>query len=181
MTTRTLLIASLLAVGLLGACQSQSTNSNTLTTSTATLTPGSCHAGTDSGQPLPDPRCTPGEIDPALTTAAICRPGWSTSSIRPPVSYTEPIKKRMIVEYGYSDTRLADYELDHAVPLETSGDPRDVRNLWPEPIQSARIKDKVENAAHAAVCAGRMTLATAQARFESDWVTLGRELGVTIP
>jgi hypothetical protein len=181
LSTRMLATAVLLAA--LAGCQSSGSPTRTATPTTVTVTvqAGSCHAGSDSGQPLPDPHCTPGAIGPALTTAVICRPGWSTSSVRPPESYTEPIKRADIRAYGYADTRLADYELDHLTPIETGGDPKDVRNLWPEPIGSAKIKDKVENAAHAAVCAGRMPLGAVQAGFEHDWVTLGRELGVKIP
>jgi hypothetical protein len=60
------------------------------------------------------------------------------------------------------------------------GAPRDVRNLWPEPITSARVKDRVENAAHAAVCAAHdpMPLATAQQGMATNWIALGRQLRV---
>jgi len=42
------------------------------------------------------------------------------------------------------------------------GSPRDVRNLWPEPIARARAVDKVENRLHRAVCADHMKLRAAQ-------------------
>jgi hypothetical protein len=48
----------------------------------------------DHGQ-LPDPRCTPGSIDPAVTTATIrstiCKHGW-TKTVRPPEAQTERFK-----------------------------------------------------------------------------------------
>lgn len=58
---------------------------------TGTLT-GPCHSS-DSGQ-LPDPRCTPGGIDPAVTQptigSTICTSGY-TSTIRPPEAQTEAL------------------------------------------------------------------------------------------
>src|SRR5271169_4401176 len=48
----------------------------------------------DHGQ-LPDPRCTPGSIDPDVTHAdirsTICKKGW-TGTVRPPESQTERFK-----------------------------------------------------------------------------------------
>ena len=51
-----------------------------------------CHAINNT---LPDPKCTPGAIDPAVTQdnidSTICIPGY-TKTVRPPVSITEPQK-----------------------------------------------------------------------------------------
>jgi hypothetical protein len=45
---------------------------------------------------------TPGVLNPAVTQATIrgtiCRPGW-TRIVRPPVSYTNPLKLRGLVQY----------------------------------------------------------------------------------
>jgi hypothetical protein len=132
------------------------------------------------GQPLPDPTCTPGAVDAAIRPpklgATICRRGW-TATVRPPLTYTEPLKRALMVSYGATDP-IGDYELDHLVPLELGGDPRAVANLWPEPGASPNLKDTVELAANHAVCGGRMSLQHAQRGFESDWTALGRELGV---
>jgi hypothetical protein len=52
---------------------------------------GSCHLRTDGGQPLPDPSCTPGALNPKVTQATlrstICRSGY-TSDMRPPSGIT---------------------------------------------------------------------------------------------
>lgn len=69
---------------------------------------------------LPDPRCTPGAISPAVTQAnihsTICRRGY-TEAVRPPESVTEPEKRASLAAYG--DTKpLHEYEYDHLVPLE---------------------------------------------------------------
>jgi hypothetical protein len=56
------------------------------------------------------------------------------------------------------------------------GSPRNPQNLWPEPGNSPNAKDRVENAAHDAVCAGRIELWDAQGRMATDWVGLGKYL-----
>lgn len=197
MTARTALAAVLLALGLLAACQSQPTNPTALTTPTATLTPNPCHTGTDSGQPLPDPRCTPGALNPAVTQATIgstiCKSGWATQQRNRylPSSLSAKYKRQMEDAYGLPHN--ADLEADHTVPIEAGGlpgpmpgAPNFTANFWPEHNDHPRpgvlnTKDLVENAARDAVCSHRLPLATVQAGFESDWVTLGRRLGVKIP
>jgi len=64
-----------------------------------------------------------------------------------------------------------DYEEDHLIPLELAGDPRDPRNLWPEPYAEpgAKQKDAVENYLHKQVCSGAMPLADAQHLITTDW------------
>lgn len=63
----------------------------------------------------------------------------STATVRHPTSYTNPLKAQGIIDYGYSDTNMADYEEDHRVPLELGGAPRDPRNLWPEPYSGSQL------------------------------------------
>jgi hypothetical protein len=105
----------------------------------------------------------------------ICNPHWSTKSIRPPSSYTTALKVKQFVSYGYTDKNTKDYEEDHLISLELGGDPKDERNLWPEPYSAsipdggARAKDKVENFLHAQVCSGAMTLEAAQKEIVQDW------------
>ncbi|MFF7234681.1 hypothetical protein [Streptomyces sioyaensis] len=70
--------------------------------------------------PLPDTTCQPGAYNPTVTQTTIkttiCVPGW-TKTVRPPVSYTTPLKIKQIGEYRYSDTKTADCEGDHLVWL----------------------------------------------------------------
>ncbi|WP_329060955.1 hypothetical protein [Amycolatopsis sp. NBC_01480] len=134
--------------------------------------------------PLPDPACTPGVTNPDVTqstiNSTICVSGW-TSTIRPPTSYTNPLKVQGIADYGYSDTSLADYEEDHFLPLELGGSPRDPKNLWPEPHSGSKnsySKDSVENAVKKAVCAGQATLSAAQHAMLTDWTTAESVLGI---
>ncbi|HVA95710.1 MAG TPA: hypothetical protein VNI36_12505 [Candidatus Dormibacteraeota bacterium] len=127
----------------------------------------------------PDLGRTPGAINPDITQGnirkTICNPRWSTRSIRPRVSYTHRLKVQQIAEYGYTRSRLRDYEEDHFIPLELGGNPTDPRNLWPEPYKAsipdggARTKDKVETYLHAEVCSGSLTLEQAQREITEDW------------
>jgi hypothetical protein len=125
---------------------------------------------------LEDRSCTPGALNPAVTQATlsrtICRPGGYTDSVRPPESYTEPLKYRLMGAYGFGGRSAANFELDHLIALELGGAPADPRNLWPEPHGSSRgayQKDTVENQLHDAVCAGRISLAKAQ-RDSLHWI-----------
>lgn len=139
--------------------------------------PGSCHATGSGLDQLPDPRCTPGAVDPAVTQATIgstiCRSGW-TATVRPPESVTEPEKLASLRAYGESGA--SQYEYDHLVPLELGGAVNDPRNLWPEPDYAQREgfdlnpKDRVETRLRQLVCDGDVTLAAAQRQIAADWV-----------
>ncbi|WP_099908616.1 hypothetical protein [Streptomyces sp. TLI_171] len=140
---------------------------------------GTAHASTCSQAylPLPDPSCTPGVYNPDVTQSTIhstiCVSGW-TATVRPPTSYTNPLKVQGIADYGYSNTSTSAYEEDHFIPLELGGSPRDPRNLWPEPYsgtKTATTKDGVETKLKNAVCDGRITLSAARAAIKNNWTT----------
>jgi hypothetical protein len=168
-------------MGLLGASCCRVVHSHAISflgeefTGKQRIGPGSCRA---AGY-LSDPARTPGATNPDITQEnirqTICNPRWSTKSIRPEASYTNRLKIEQIGEYGYSDSRLKDYEEDHFIPLELGGNPTDPRNLWPEPFETsvpdggAHAKDKVENYLHAEVCSGSLTLDQAQREIAEDW------------
>ncbi len=133
---------------------------------------GSCHARGSGLFSLPDLRCTPGAISPAVTQAnldsTICSHGY-TETVRPPESVTEAEKEASITAYGDPGS-LHDYEYDHLVPLELGGATNDPRNLWPEPGASPNPKDKLEDRLNAMVCEGEIGLATSQREIATDWV-----------
>jgi hypothetical protein len=115
---------------------------------------------------LADPVRTPGVLNPDVTQAnirsTICRHGW-TATIRPPVDYTNALKRRQMRQYGETGS-LSDFQEDHLISLELGGDPTDPRNLWPEPYPRASDADRMENDLNAQVCSGQLTLAQAQQR-----------------
>ena len=147
--------------------------------------PGSCHYTYVGPLPLPDPRCTPGATNPAVTQAdlgtTICRAGY-TSAIRPPESVTAPEKIGSARAYGYSGP-LHTAEYDHLISLELGGDPNDAANLWVEPndnpnaTSTANSKDVLENRLHELLCSGQIPLAAAQDAIATNWVTTSQRYG----
>lgn len=132
----------------------------------------------DGGQ-LPDPACTPGAIDPAVTQqniqSTICRSGY-TATVRPSESQTE--RAKFDVAYiAYHVRHSAKSELDHLVSLELGG-ANDIANLWPEVGKLPNPKDKVENDLHRAVCDGKVSLAAAQQAIAANWTTAEQRLGL---
>ena len=109
---------------------------------------------------------TPGVLNPAVTQATIastiCRRGW-TRTIRPPVDFTNALKRRQLRQYGRRGPPSA-YQEDHLISLELGGSPADPRNLWPEAYPRASAVDQIENDLNRRVCAGSLTLAEAQRR-----------------
>jgi hypothetical protein len=113
------------------------------------------------------------DVTPATIRQTICVSGW-TATVRPPSSYTTGLKRRQLPV----GANLSAYEEDHLIPLELGGAPRNpvgddglpevAGNLWAEPIDDARKKDKLENQLHGQVCAGTKTLAAAQLEMY-DW------------
>ena len=142
---------------------------------TGTLT-GPCHARGTPPAVLPDPRCTPGAFDPAVTAAVLCAPGYSTRHYRPPVTETARFKfEQAYPAYGIPAGTPA--ELDHLIPLELGG-ANDAANLWPEPGLVPNPKDRIETDLHDAVCAGKVSLEAAQRAIAADWLTAGQVLGI---
>jgi hypothetical protein len=125
-----------------------------------------CSGGAVRAAVRADWTLTPGVLNPAVTQATIgstiCRRGW-TRTIRPPVSYTNDLKRRGLRQYGLRGPPSA-FQEDHLISLELGGNPTDPRNLWPEPYPRASSVDQTENELNAAVCSGSLTLAEAQRR-----------------
>lgn len=119
---------------------------------------------------LPDssPNCTPGA---ARTTEANKIVGTTTSQFR---HVTEAEKKKACAEYGVSNCPSKAYEIDHLESLEVGGS-NDIHNLWPQPIEQARIKDKLENLLGRRVKAGTITPADAQSCLARDWYACYRK------
>jgi hypothetical protein len=119
------------------------------------------HRSASSGAVLPR---VPGVLNPDVTQATIgstiCTHGW-TATIRPPVDYTNDLKRRQMRAYGETGPASA-YQEDHLISLELGGDPTDARNLWPEPYPRAADVDRIENELNAEVCGGGLTLREGQ-------------------
>ena len=125
---------------------------------------------------LPDPRLTPGAIDQNITQSniqtTVCIKGY-TKTVRPPVYFTNGLKKKQIIEYGYKDTNPTHYEEDHLIPLSIGGSPDDPANLWPQPRISewdASKKDVLEFKIYKLVCDGAVPLDEARKAMSSNWI-----------
>lgn len=139
-----------------------------------------CSAIMRRGYPVPDPRCTPGGIDPSVTAEVLRNRAWRTRCIRN--CQTSEAEKHITYRwYGmrvprrnHGESQVC--ELDHLVPLELGG-ADGLGNIWPECGPSAvaldkryfKIKDRVENYLAGEVRSGRMPLATAQRGIATDW------------
>lgn len=108
----------------------------------------------------------PGVLNPDVTQATIgstiCVHGWTTT-VRPPVSYTNALKLEQMKAYGEAGPPSA-YQEDHLISLELGGDPTDPKNLWPEPYPRASDVDTIENQLNAEVCSGGISLVEGQRR-----------------
>jgi hypothetical protein len=135
--------------------------------------PADCKLVGDGAHSLPDPTCTPGALNPAVTPetigSTICVSGYSTS-IRPPSSFTSTLKRRQMAAWGITGS-TSETEEDHLVPLSLGGAPSDSRNLWPEPGGIPNAKDQLEFRLYRMVCDGQLDLRSAQAAIATDWAT----------
>lgn len=127
---------------------------------------------------LPDPKLTPGAINPNVTQEnigeTICVSGW-TKTIRPPSSYTTKLKIKQLRGDGpyHSDLGASYFEEDHLISLELGGHPTDERNLFPQHWDSpngAHEKDVLENRLKRLVCVGEISLKDAQVAIATDWI-----------
>jgi hypothetical protein len=133
----------------------------------ALVAPLFAHDGTQ-----PDPRLTPGEVR-TTDRAAICE--HSTREVR-----TVSVAAKVAARRAYGLRSASDgwcaggCEIDHRLPLGVGGDnrPGSIANLWPQRPDGPhgyRVKDVCESAVHRDLCAGRLTVAQAQAVFLGDW------------
>ena len=127
---------------------------------------------------LPPPE-TPGAIDRGVTQVnietTICRPGYARS-LRPAYTVTGPIKRRLM-DVQHPNEPMADYELDHLIPISLGGAPLDRRDLWLQPRRgpaTAGDKNVLAYVLWRLVCERRVPLARAQAAIRTDWITAYR-------
>ena len=126
---------------------------------------------------LPDPKLTPGVINPDVTQAninqTICVSGW-TKTIRPTTTYTNKLKIQQMKDMGLTGSPSL-YEEDHLISIELGGNPKDPKNLWPQSwgdmtTWGAHRKDVIETHLKTMVCKGQISLVDAQHAIATDWI-----------
>ncbi len=116
-----------------------------------------------NGLHLPNPQLTPGKTV-AITTTEVCATTWG----RDVRHVTQRMKVEVCQRYGAHQCPGPKWEVDHLVPRELGGADH-VDNLWPQMIAEARLKDRLENFLHRAVCNGFLSLEEAQQGIRTDW------------
>lgn len=119
----------------------------------------------------PDAALTPGVVTGA-SAAELC----AAHVLSRPI--TSSMRQAVLRDYSMERVPAADYELDYLITPELGG-AADRRNLWPQryggPVWNARAKDEVERVLPQLVCAGRLSLATAQHDIAADWIAAYRK------
>ncbi len=123
---------------------------------------------------LPPPAVR-GAIDPGVDQdnigTTICHPGYSRS-VRPSYSVTGPLKRRMM-NAQHPGEPMANYELDHLIPISLGGAPLDPRDLWLQPRRgraNANDKNALAFVLWRLVCEHRMPLVVAQLAISHNWI-----------
>jgi hypothetical protein len=141
---------------------------------------GKCTTRMSHGYPIPDPICTPGAINPTVTTDVLRNPEFRTRCIRNQATSEHEKFETYYwydIQHPYHNRGRAQVcELDHLVSLELGGaDTLD--NIWPEcgpaDVKLRRRyfkqKDIVENYLAKMVREGKMDLGQVQRGIAEDW------------
>jgi hypothetical protein len=83
---------------------------------------------------LPDPKLTPGDTFD-VTVTDVCVPGYA-KKVRAVPAW---LKRKAYAEYGITQYKTGDYEVDHLIPLSLGGS-NSIRNLWPQSTASFSAK-----------------------------------------
>jgi hypothetical protein len=119
-----------------------------------------------SAAAMPNRFLTPGDVA-QHDVRTVCQIGDARRERA--VSYRT--RDRVYLAYGIArGHRKGRYRIDHLVPLELGGSNRPA-NLWPQEFTDSKLKDRVEDELHEAVCSGAMSLDAAQKAIARDWHT----------
>jgi hypothetical protein len=85
-------------------------------------------------------------------------------------------KQKVADEYGHlPKSQWSNYEFDHLVPL-CAGGSNDITNLWPQPLDQAKVKDQIEDEVCKGMRNGTMSQAQAVARIHGWFKSLTIQL-----
>lgn len=121
---------------------------------------------------LPNKQLTSGEYDTLLDKKTLCVPNYTAGkdddgkNVR---QVSQKIRNVVFQEYGIRNEDRSKYVIDHLVNLSNGG-LNNLYNLWPQPIEEAHEKDRLENKLHKMVCKGEISLKEAQKAIADNWV-----------
>lgn len=153
---------------------------------------GACHfRAAANGAPLPDPKCTPGAVNPTLTVEVLTDPNFRTALVRDHGT-SETVKRKVYGWYGLKPPKNntgqnQTCEGDHLIDLG-SGGADTLANYWPQcqgptdppiPVGKRWFKIKDANAEHQMIAALKSgitaaQLAALQKRIADDWTQLDK-------
>lgn len=153
---------------------------------------GECHFRTAAnGAPLPDPKCTPGAVNPTLTIEVLTDPNFRTGLVRDQAT-SETVKRKVYGWYGLvppknNTGQNQTCEGDHLIDLG-SGGADTLANYWPQcqrasdpqvPVGKRWFKIKDANAEHQMIAALKSGLTDAhladlQKRIADDWTQMNK-------
>jgi hypothetical protein len=112
------------------------------------------------------------EVTQSNIKKTICKAGY-TKTIRPPVSYTNKMKEKLMREQDWKGPRPI---LDHYIPLQGGGDPDDKKNFLLQTKKDSYKKDAVEDKMHDDICDGKVSLRKAQLAMSQGWENYERNV-----
>jgi hypothetical protein len=89
---------------------------------------------------LPDPKLTPGDTFD-VTAEDVCVSGYATKVRAGPAW----LKRQAYAEYGITQYKTGDYEVDHLIPLSLGGS-NSICNLWPQSTKTSPWNSYVKDA-----------------------------------
>jgi hypothetical protein len=115
-----------------------------------------------------------------VTAQDVCVPGYS-KKVRAVPAW---LKRQAYAEYGITQYKTGDYEVDLLIPLSLGGS-NSIRNLWPQSTKTSPwnsyVKDALERKLQKLVCAGQLDLKTAQRGIASDWIEAYKKSAGSMP
>jgi hypothetical protein len=150
---------------LLSACPNSSHPDGASLRASAPVEAGSGCRDTNGLWHLPNPEWTPGFVctqqDPDFKEL---RYAAHIAYCQRDVTMGE--KDKVAALYGISKSDYSKYEFDHFIPLNAGGSD-DMRNIWPQPLDEARLKDRVEDEVYYGMKNGTMTQDEAVAKIRA--------------
>lgn len=130
---------------------------------------------------VPNMRLTPGDTQPNLTEADVCKPDFGKLRVPP-----AELQRKIFAAYGLPEGNRTGYcetadgcAINRLIPASLGGT-NDPRNLWPLSLDAhewnVSAKKMLEEKLHELVCHGELSLADAQSAIAKDWISAYQSL-----